>query len=149
METTPCRDCSREVPVAARACPHCGALHPARRDWNGEGYEWKSQLTWMGSPLVHVAFGMDRAGRPRTARGVVAIGQRAVGFVAVGILAGGVVSFGLVSLGIFAGGVVSIGAVVACGVNAMAPVAIGVTAFGWLAGGLAPLGWKILFSTAP
>src|SRR5262245_39417351 len=122
METIPCRTCSAPVAADAAVCPQCGAPRPAQREWEGEGYEWKSSWLWMGAPGVHVAFGNGRDGRARTARGVIAIGQRAIGGVAIGILAGGFVSFGVVSCGVFSLGVVSIGALAAFGVNAIAPL---------------------------
>lgn len=147
MNPIPCRDCTMPVSGDVAVCPHCGALRPARREWAGEGFEWKSRALWMGVPVVHVAFGNDHAGRPRTARGVIAVGQRAAGGVAIGILAGGFVSFGVVSCGVFSLGVVSIGALMACGVNALAPLAVGVVAAGYKVGGVATFGWKLLFSS--
>jgi hypothetical protein len=95
------------------------------------------------------AFGCDEIGRPRTARGIVAIGQRAVGVVACGIIAGGMFSIGFVAIGFFSLGVVSIALGCAVGLNAIGPVAIGVTAVGAVAGGLAPFGSRILFTTPP
>lgn len=146
METIPCRDCVAPVRSDAAVCPHCGAPQPALRQWSGAGFEWKSRVLWMGAPLVHVAFGNGCDGRPRTARGLIAIGQRAVGCVAFGIMAAGFISIGFVSVGVFSLGVVSIGALAAAGVNALAPYAIGVVAVGFTAGGVAAFGWKILFS---
>ena len=142
--TFPCRECGREVRTDAVTCGHCAAPRPARRDCQGEGFEWKSQRTWMGYPLVHVAFGCDAKGRARTARGVVAVGQRAVGFIACGIVAGGVLSFGVASFGVVSLGVVSIAMGCAVGVNAIAPCAIGVTAIGIIARGVGALSWKVL-----
>jgi hypothetical protein len=146
MNTIPCRDCSQTVSLDAPTCPQCGAPRPAQREWNGEGYEWKSATTLAGWPLVHIAFGIDRDGKMRTARGVVAIGQRAVGGFAVGILAAGLVSCGVVCGGIVSFGVVAGALVLACGVNALAPIAIGVVGVGIMAGGVHAIGWKILFS---
>lgn len=144
-----CRDCAAEVSSDAVVCPHCGAPRPAQRDWQGEGYEWKTTATWLGLPLVHVAFGNDRAGQARVARGIVAIGLRAVGGVACGIVAGGFFSIGVVSVGFFSLGVVSVAAVIAAGVNAIGPVAFGVVACGLGGGGVQFIGWKLLFSSAP
>ena len=143
-KTVPCRECGREVRLDTAACDHCAAPHPARQDWRGEGFEWKSQRTWMGHPLVHVAFGCDAKGRVRTARGVVAVGQRAVGFIACGIVSAGILSFGVASLGVVSVGVVSIALGCAIGVNAIAPCAIGVTAIGIVARGVGAIGWKAL-----
>ena len=138
-----CRNCGAELPSRYALCPRCGA-----RQQGAQGYEWKSQATWMGAPLLHVAFGMDAAGRPRTARGVIAIGQRAIGGLAVGVLASGFIAIGLVAIGLVSFGVVAIAALAACGVNAVAPAAFGVVAFGFAASGLAPIGWKPLFGIA-
>ena len=146
MNVLPCRDCAEPVSSDALTCPHCGAPRPALREWNGAGYEWKSAATFAGMPLVHVAFGIDREGRVRTARGIIAVGQRAIGGVAVGILAAGVISCGVVCGGVVSLGVVAGALLLACGVNAVAPLAVGVIAFGAVAGGVNAIGWKILFS---
>ena len=137
-----CRECGKEVARDAAKCKKCGALHPSDRDWKGEGFEWQTRGTWMGWPLVHVAFGCNARGRPRTARGVVAIGQRAVGAVAVGIVATGLVAIGVAAFGVFSLGVVSVALGCAVGVNAIAPLAIGVTAIGIVAHGVATVVWK-------
>jgi hypothetical protein len=136
-----CPNCASELPPRLVACPQCGA-----RTLAPVGYEWKSRLTWMGAPVLHVAFGCDATGRAHLARGVIAIGQRAVGGVAIGIMATGFVAIGLVGVGAFSFGVVAVGAVAACGVNAFGFIAIGVVAAGWKVGGLAAFGEKILFS---
>ncbi|HEV7402029.1 MAG TPA: hypothetical protein VGO11_03850 [Chthoniobacteraceae bacterium] len=142
---TSCRLCRAEVLATDLTCPHCGAPRPARAEFSGEGYEWRTAATWLGAPLIHVAFGMDAEGRPRVARGVIAIGQRARGGVAIGLIATGFVAIGLVAVGLFSIGLVAIAALGALGVNAIAPWAVGVVALGYWAGGLAPLGWHILF----
>ena len=142
--TSPCRECGREVRSDAAKCEHCGAPHPANADCRGEGFEWKSRGTWMGYPLVHVAFGCDAKGRARTARGVIAIGQRAIGFIALGIVSGGVLSIGVASFGVVSLGVVSVAMGCAVGVNAIAPCAIGVTAIGIVAHGVSAIGWKVM-----
>ena len=144
-----CRDCAAEVSSDAIICPHCGAPRPAQADWQGEGYEWQTAATWLGLPLIHVAFGNDAAGRARVARGIVAIGLRAVGGLACGIVAGGFVSIGIVSVGMFSLGVVSVAALLAVGVNALGPVAFGVVACGLGGGGVQFIGWKVLLSSAP
>jgi hypothetical protein len=147
MNVLPCRDCAQTVSLDAVTCPNCGAPRPAVQDWNGEGFEWKSAATFAGWPLVHIAFGLDRARKVRTARGVIAIGQRAIGLVACGILALGVVSLGVVAGGVISLGVVAVGLLLAGGVNAFAPLAFGVVAVGLMSGGVTAIGWKILFST--
>ncbi|MGB9618257.1 MAG: hypothetical protein ACPL7J_13120, partial [Desulfomonilaceae bacterium] len=46
------------------------------------GFQWKTQRTLFGLPLVCIAFGRDEKGKIRVARGVVAVGQVAIGAVA-------------------------------------------------------------------
>ena len=144
-----CRECAHEVSADAWTCPNCGAPRPAQPTWDGAGYEWKSTATWMGSPLVHIAFGTGRDGRLRTARGIVAVGQQAVGVLACGIIARGVIAIGVLAFGFVSLGVVALALVCAAGVNAIAPVAFGVTALGYLVGGVGTIGWKTLFSVNP
>src|SRR5215469_785859 len=96
--------------------------------------EYRSQQTWRGMPLVHVAFGPRRLGIPRQpghARGVIAVGDRAVGIVAVGAVALGVIAVGPVAIGLAAVGAVAVG-VVATGAVAvgLARAIGGVTAGG-------------------
>lgn len=71
----PCRECRHPVSAQALACPHCGAPHPAKADWTGWGFEYKSRLRIAGLPLLHVAFKYRPNRTPVVARGVVAIGQ--------------------------------------------------------------------------
>lgn len=56
-------------------------------------FEYKSRRTVRGLPLVHINFGAGRY----TAKGIFALGNKAVGVVAGGFLSVGVVSFGLIS----------------------------------------------------
>ncbi len=89
---TPCRECQRPVSEHALACPGCGAPHPAREKWDGWGFEYRSSLTVLGLPLLHVAFKYRPNRTPVVARGVVAVGQFAVGVVAVSQFGIGLVS---------------------------------------------------------
>ena len=148
MPSIPCRQCAQPVDDQSAVCPHCHAPRPAVCEWHGEGFEWRSQAQWFGVPAMHVAFGNGADGRPRVARGVIAVGQRAVGGVAVGILATGFVAIGVLGFGVFSFGVVAVAAGAAVGVNALAPFAFGVVAAGYVAGGVAAYGWKILFAVA-
>ena len=79
----PCRECQREVSAQAFACPGCGAPYPARRHWDGWGYEYKSSASIAGLPLVHISFKYRPNRTPVVARGVIAIGQFAVGVVSI------------------------------------------------------------------
>ena len=98
--------------------------------------------TW---PLVHVVRGVDPAtGRPRHARGVLAIGPRATGLIALGGVATGVVAVGGVALGVLSLGLVSVGLGTALGLLAVGLLAHGVVALGVLATGLLAGGWTAL-----
>jgi hypothetical protein len=83
MALTECRECKGQVSTQARFCPHCGAPFPARPQWKGWGYEWKSPMSVMGIPLIHIAFGRGPNGRLRVAKGVIAIGQFGVGLITI------------------------------------------------------------------
>jgi tRNA A-37 threonylcarbamoyl transferase component Bud32 len=99
--------------------------------WPKGEYNFRSKETIMGLPLVHVTWGVDPVTkRLNTAKGVVAVGPRAVGLIAVGLEA----------YGLFPGGLLAVG---------LAPVglmALGGAAVGLLAGGLQGTG---LFVAAP
>ena len=79
----PCRECQREVSEQALACPQCGAPYPARASWDGWGYEYKSQVTIAGLPLVHISFKYRPNRTPVVARGIIAIGQFGCGVVCI------------------------------------------------------------------
>jgi hypothetical protein len=103
------------------------------------GYEYKSDRTILGMPLVHVAQGLDPAtGRPRVARGFVAIGNIAIGVFALGGIALGGVALGGFSLGLLALGGMALGVLLGAGGMAVGCVALGGMAVGYYAlGGMA------------
>ena len=76
---TPCRTCKQPVSTDALACPACGAPYPAKPKWDGYGFEYKSEATLFGWPLVHISFKYRPNRVPVVARGVIAIGQFACG----------------------------------------------------------------------
>jgi hypothetical protein len=130
----PCRECQHQVSKTARACPHCGAPFPGRAHWQGTGYEWKSQATVFGYPLVHVALGRDARGKLRVAKGVIAIGQFGIGVITlaqfgIGLLFG----FGQVFLALTAVAQVAITPVFGLGQLATGYIAIGQLAIGYYA----------------
>jgi tRNA A-37 threonylcarbamoyl transferase component Bud32 len=116
------------------------------------GREFKSKITVFGLPLVHIASGIDPAtGQPRVAKGIIAIGAKAIGVFASGGIAIGGVTFGGVSLGLFSVGGLALGLLMAiggcaaggfawggvgCGLIAMGGVAFGLYSFGGAAFGL-------------
>ena len=90
-------------------------------------YEYKSEVSFFGLPLVHVHLSRGR-GRPAVAKGIIAIGDMAVGVVALGGLSLGVLlALGGLSAGLFALGGVALGAYVLGG------VAVGYCALGGVA----------------
>ncbi|RKX39411.1 MAG: zinc ribbon domain-containing protein [Verrucomicrobia bacterium] len=78
-----CRECRCEVSEQAMACPGCGAPYPAKKKWDGWGFEYKSQTTLMGLPLIHISFKYRPNRVPVPARGIIAIGQFGVGVVTI------------------------------------------------------------------
>jgi hypothetical protein len=107
------------------------------------GYEYRSNKTLLGLPLLHVAQGLDPlTGQPRHARGIIAIGGVATGWLAMGGRAYGVIAFGGIAVGVFSLGGVAIGMVsvggltlalvLALGGMAIAPIALGGMAIGYL-----------------
>lgn len=141
MAIVKCRECENEVSTQARSCPQCGAPFPAKPEWRGTGYEWKSEATYLGWPLVHVAWGRDEHGRLRVAKGVIAIGQFAIGAITIAQFGIGLVfGFGQFILGLTAIAQFAAGAYLGVGQFAAGYVAIGQFAFGHFALGLAAAG---------
>ena len=88
----PCRECQHEVSEQAMACPHCGAPYPGKDKWDGWGFEYKSQATLLGLPLIHISFKYRPTRRPVPAKGVIAIGQFACGIFTLSQFGIGVIS---------------------------------------------------------
>ena len=85
------------------------AMEQLRRS---RGFEYKSARTLCGLPLLHVVSGLDPVtGKPRVARGILAIGGRAHGWVAFGGLATGGVAIGGCAVGGIAMGGCAVGVV--------------------------------------
>ena len=104
-------------------------------------YEYKSERTLFGLPLVHVNVGVGL----RRAKGIIAVGTIAQGVVAVGALSAGVISVGALCVGLLAFGAAGIGLLfalggLAVGTVAAGGIALGVLAFGGLAFGVYALG---------
>jgi hypothetical protein len=67
------------------------------------GPEFRSRHQLFGLPVLHVAWGTDPfTGRPRVARGIVAVGPVALGVIAVGPIAVGLIAVGLIATGLVA-----------------------------------------------
>jgi zinc protease len=78
-----------------------------------EGLDYRSRLSLFGLPLLHVALSGSTAktGKPRTAMGWIAVGDRAVGFFATGGIAFGLFAMGGMAFGAFAFGGLGLGLV--------------------------------------
>ncbi len=92
------------------------------------GFEYKSERTWHGMPLVHINL-------KGTAKGVFAVGLAAKGIIAVGLAALGVVSIGLAALGFLA-----IGGLFAVGIISTAALSVGIISLGGISVGILSLG---------
>ncbi len=88
----PCRECKQEVSEQATACPQCGTPFPAKDKWDGWGFEYKTEATFLGLPWLHISFKYRPSKRPVPATGILAIGQFACGVFTLSQFGIGVVS---------------------------------------------------------
>jgi len=98
----PCRECKHEISEQAPVCPQCGALYPAKDKWDGWGFEYKSNATLFGLPLLHISFKYRPTKRPVPAKGIIAIGQFAYGIFTLSQFGIGVVSISQFTIAGFA-----------------------------------------------
>lgn len=97
-----CRDCHREVSEQAVSCPHCGAPYPAREKWDGWGFEYKSEASLLGLPLIHVSFKYRPNKVPVVAKGIISIGQFGCGVINISQFGIGIVSLSQFTIAIYA-----------------------------------------------
>lgn len=76
-----CRECHHKVSEQAFACPGCGAPYPAKKEWDGWGFEYKSKAEILNWPLLHISFKYRPNRMPVPAKGFIAIGQFGVGVI--------------------------------------------------------------------
>jgi len=134
LEREPSRRYQHASDVKTQVESICGMPHAAVQRVFGR--EFRSKTTLFGWPLVHIAFGLDPlTGRSRTAKGIIAIGDRAVGGVAIGGAAAGVVAIGGAAAGLLSLGGVSLGILAAIG-----GLAVGGLSFGGMAVGIIAVG---------
>ena len=113
--------------------------------WLRIGREWKSKSTFLGFPLIHLAYGHNpRTGEKLVAKGLIAIGDVAVGGLAMGGVSLGIVSSGGCAFGITAAGGVAIGLQLAAGGAAIGALALGGAAVGLIAFGGGAIGYIAL-----
>jgi RNA polymerase sigma factor (sigma-70 family) len=98
-------------------------------------YEYRSQRTFMGVPLIHIRLNCVEGGKTLPAKGWIAVGNRAYGILlAAGTIAVGSISFGPLAVGALAFGAFAIGLFsfggLGIGLAAMGGVAVGYLAFG-------------------
>jgi hypothetical protein len=98
----PCRECKKGISEQAITCPHCGAPYPAREEWAGWGFEYKSKLVFWGLPLLHISFKYRPNRMPVVAKGIVAIGQFAYGVVTISQFGVGVFSLSQFTVAVYA-----------------------------------------------
>ena len=91
-----CRECHQRVSEQAFSCPHCGAPYPAKDKWDGWGFEYKSEATLFGLPLLHISFKYRPNRIPVPAKGVISIGQFGMGLINISQF-----GFGLISISQF------------------------------------------------
>ena len=87
-----CRECRHEISEQAMSCPNCVAPYPAKENWDGWGFEYKSKTIIAGLPLLHISFKYKPNRVPVPAKGIVAIGQFACGIFTISQFGIGVVS---------------------------------------------------------
>ena len=94
-------------------------------------YEYKSQRSWRGLPLIHVHIGI----KPVRAKGVIAIGNIAQGIIAIGIVGMGVITLAVAGVGLL----LAIGTIVVGGI-ALGSLVAGIVTFGALSVGIFSMG---------
>jgi hypothetical protein len=97
-----CRVCRHNVDENAFACPGCGAPYPAKEQWDGWGFEYKSKLTLLGLPFIHISFKYRPNRMPVPAKGVIAVGQFACGIISISQFGLGLVSISQFTIAGFA-----------------------------------------------
>ena len=98
----PCRECQKMVSEQAFTCPHCGAPSPAKEKWVGWGFEYKSEASIFGLPLIHISFKYRPSRMPVPAKGIIAIGQFGMGIINISQFGVGIISLGQFTASVFA-----------------------------------------------
>lgn len=103
--------------------------------------EYTSHRHLFGKPLLHYVSGKDpETNRVKTARGIIAIGRKAVGWLAIGQYARGFIAIGQLAIGVFAIGQCAIGLTLGLGQLGIGALAAGQLAIGGAVAGQFALG---------
>ena len=89
-----CRQCAQLVSEQAPICPNCGTSYPAKENWDGWGFEYKSEASLFGLPVLHISFKYRPNRVPVPAKGIIAIGQFACGGITISQFGLGLISLG-------------------------------------------------------
>jgi len=127
------------VPISDSAFGHSSCHVPADRSLRASGFEWKTRASFLGVPLICIAYGTSPRGRPIIAKGFIAIGRFAVGGLAVGQFGVGLIGIGQFALGLLALGQFALSPLVGFGQVALGAFAIGQFVIGKFARG--QFGW--------
>jgi hypothetical protein len=98
----PCRECKHLISEQAMTCPQCGAPYPWKEKWDGYGFEYKSEATLFGLPLLHISFKYRANRRPVVARGIISIGQFGMGVINISQFGIGLISISQFTIAGFA-----------------------------------------------
>ena len=110
----------------------------------GRVYEYKSERTYNGLPLVHVNIGFG----VKKAKGVIAIGNIAQGYISIGLIATGFITFGLIGVGLISFSLLALGLLLAVGTVSIGAISIGAIAFGILTLGAVSIGFYSIGAVA-
>lgn len=97
-----CRDCQHVVSEQAVSCPNCGAPFPAKEQWDGYGFEYKSDANIFGVPLLHISFKYRPNKTPVPAKGIIAIGQFGIGLINISQFGIGIFSVSQFTISVYA-----------------------------------------------
>lgn len=97
-----CRECQHDISEQALACPNCGAPYPAKEKWDGWGFEYKSETTIMGLPLLHISFKYRPNRMPIPAKGIISIGQFGIGIINISQFGVGIISISQFTVAVYA-----------------------------------------------
>jgi RNA polymerase sigma factor (sigma-70 family) len=133
--------CNRQLRLIRAQEQAAGRAEPEPAWTRGFSYEYRTQASFLGLPLIHCCSGPAPNGRRRIAKGWIACGEVAFGAIAFGGVAVGLFSMGGAAIGLIALGGAAVGGL-AFGGFGLGYYALGGGAVGYLAFGGAAMAWK-------